>query len=328
MLLEIKNLKTYFFTGRKVIRAVDGVTLSVKRGGSLGIVGESGCGKSATALSILRLVPNPPGRIVGGEILLESEKCGGQVDLVAATEKQLRDIRGRRISMIFQEPQMALNPVLRVGDQIREAILSHKKMERREARERVMDLLQMVGIPSPRERYENYPHELSGGARQRVMIAMALALGPELLIADEPTTALDVTIQAGIIGLLTDLRERMGMALILITHDMGIIAETVNNVAVMYSGRIVEEAAFHEISSNPLHPYTIGLLGAIPPLVKMPKGARLATIGGMVPDLAIPQTGCLFKERCTRAQDDCRMIEPEIKEAVPGHFVRCHYYGR
>jgi peptide/nickel transport system ATP-binding protein/oligopeptide transport system ATP-binding protein len=325
-LLEIKNLKTHFFTDRGVVKAVDGVNLSVEKGEAVGIVGESGCGKSVTALSILRLIPEPPGKIVEGEIILQSENDSQPIDLVKLPEKRIRGIRGRRIAMIFQEPMTALNPVFTVGDQISEALFAHKKIGKKEAWDRTVELLKLVGIPAPEYRYKNYPHELSGGMRQRVMIAMGLILNPEILIADEPTTALDVTIQAQILELLTELKERLGMAVLLITHDMGVIAETVKKVAVMYSGRIVELATTEEIFNNPLHPYTIGLLGAIPPLEKKPKGTRLPTIPGMVPDLINVPKGCLFRERCSKAQEDCAQSEPKLEEINPGHWVRCYHY--
>ena len=320
-ILEIKNLKTHFFTERGIVRAVDDVSFSVDRGEALGIVGESGCGKSVTAMSILRLIPEPPGRIVEGSILLESEK--GKIDLARIPERELRDIRGRRIAMIFQEPMTALNPVFTIGNQISEALLAHKKILKEEALNRSVELLKMVGIPAPEKRYKNYPHELSGGMRQRVMIAMALAFDPEVLIADEPTTALDVTIQAQILDLLTDLKERIGMALILITHDMGVIAESVRRVAVMYAGKIVETAPVLEIFKNPLHPYTKGLLKAIPPLKKQPTGSRLSTIPGVVPELIDLPKGCLFRKRCPIGSEECEKDSPGLREIGTGHFVRC-----
>ncbi len=326
-LLEIKNLKTHFFTDRGVVKAVDDVTLSIDKGEAIGIVGESGCGKSVTALSILRLIPEPPGRIVGGEILLQGENGDPTVDLVHSSKKDLRDIRGRRIAMIFQEPMTALNPVFTIGNQIIEALRAHKKITKEEAVSRAIELLQLVGIPAPKRRIENYPHELSGGMRQRVMIAMGLALDPEILIADEPTTALDVTIQAQILELLAELKDKLGMALILITHDMGVVAETVKRVAVMYSGRIVELAPVKEVFDRPLHPYTQGLLKAIPPLEKQVKGTRLPTIPGIVPDLIDVPNGCLFRDRCSKAESDCSMTEPELLEVEPGHWVRCYHYG-
>jgi len=326
-LLEIKNLRTHFFTDRGVVKAVDDVSLSIDKGEAIGIVGESGCGKSVTALSILRLIPEPPGKIVGGEILLQGENGNPTIDLIHSSKKALRDIRGRRIAMIFQEPMTALNPVFTVGNQIIEAIRAHKKMTKEEAVSRAIELLQLVGIPAPKRRIENYPHELSGGMRQRVMIAMGLALDPEILIADEPTTALDVTIQAQILELLTELKEKLGMAMILITHDMGVVAETVKRVAVMYSGRIVELAPVKEIFDRPLHPYTQGLLRAIPPLEKQEKGTRLPTIPGIVPDLIDVPKGCLFRDRCSRAEGDCAVTEPELLEVEPGHWVRCYHHG-
>jgi oligopeptide/dipeptide ABC transporter ATP-binding protein len=323
-LLELKDLKTHFFTSRGVVRAVDGVSFAVDKGEPVGIVGESGCGKSVTALSILRLVPEPPGRIVGGEILLSPENGGAPLDLAKAKESILRDIRGRRIAMVFQEPMTALNPVFTVGNQIAEAVLAHKKVSKKEARGRAIELLKLVGIPAPEARFKNYPHELSGGMRQRVMIAMALALDPELLIADEPTTALDVTIQAQIMALISDLKERLGMALMLITHDMGLIAESVKRVYVMYAGHVVEAAPVGEIFGSPRHPYTQGLLKAIPPLKKQPAGTKLPTILGTVPDLIDVPKGCLFRERCPASRPDCASALPELKEVKAGHWVRCN----
>lgn len=324
-LLDIKNLKTYFFTGRGVVKAVDGVSLSIERGEAVGIVGESGCGKSVTALSVLRLIPKPPGKIVGGEILLEGENGSAPIDLAKISERDIRDIRGRRIAMIFQEPMTALNPVFTVGNQILESLLAHKKYNKNDAFNRAIELLKLVGIPAPDERMKSYPHELSGGMRQRVMIAMGLALDPEILIADEPTTALDVTIQAQILELLAELKERLGMSLILITHDMGVVAETAKKVAVMYCGRVVEQALAEELFANPLHPYTQGLLKAIPPMIKQPAGTRLPTISGKVPDLIDIPKGCLFRDRCPKAAADCAESEPALEEAAPGHFVRCYH---
>lgn len=327
-ILEIKDLKTQFFTSRGVVHAVDGVNITINKGEAVGIVGESGCGKSVTALSILRLLPEPPAKIVAGSIGLYNEKGSDFIDLVSAKESVLRDVRGRRIAMIFQEPMTALNPVFTIGDQISEVIFTHKKIGKAEANSRTIELLKLVGIPSPEERVKNYPHELSGGMRQRIMIAMAIALDPELLIADEPTTALDVTIQAQILELLKELQARLQMSLLLITHDMGIIAETVDRVFVMYSGRIVETASTKDIFADPLHPYTNGLLGAIPPLEKQPQGSRLKTIQGIVPDLVTLPSGCVFRDRCKKAQSDCAGYEPKLTEAKPGHFVRCYHYGK
>lgn len=320
-LLEVKNLKTYFFTDRGTSRAVDNVSFSLNRGESLGIVGESGCGKSVTALSILRLIQSPPGKIAGGEILLESGNIN--IDLLKISEEEIVDIRGRRIAMIFQEPMTALNPVFTIGNQIEETIGAHKKTGKKEGYERAVELLGLVGIPAPSRRYESYPHELSGGMRQRVMIAMALALNPEILIADEPTTALDVTIQAQILELIKELQEKLGMALILITHDMGIVAQTVKKVAVMYCGKIVEMAKTEELFNNPLHPYTIGLLRAIPPIEKRKDGVRLPVIPGRVPDLIDLPKGCLFGERCGKKLEDCSKSVPDLVEVETGHRVRC-----
>lgn len=325
-LLDVKNLRTYFYTDRGVVKAVDDVSFSVEKGDAVGLVGESGCGKSVTALSILRLIPEPPGKIAGGAVLLESKE--GVIDLTKTSERKMRDIRGKRISMIFQEPMTALNPVFTVGNQIVEAVLAHKKMGKSEALKRAVELLKLVGIPAPEERLKNYPHELSGGMRQRVMIAMALAFDPEILIADEPTTALDVTIQAQILELLHELKNRLGMALILITHDMGIIAESVKKVVVMYSGKVVESSSVEEIFQNPRHPYTKGLLKAIPPLIKQPAGVRLATIPGVVPDLINLPRGCLFKDRCPIAEDLCGQGEPGLDQVKENHFARCYLWNK
>ena len=314
-LIEVKDLKTYFYTDDGVTHAVDGVSLSVGRGETLGIVGESGCGKSVMSLSVIRLVPNPPGRIVHGEILFE----GG--DLLKKAEAEMRALRGDRISMIFQEPMTSLNPVFTVGDQISETIILHQKVLRSEAREMTIDMLRKVGIPSPEKRIHDYPHQMSGGMRQRVMIAMALACRPKLLIADEPTTALDVTIQAQILDLMARLKEEMGMAILLITHNLGVVAEFANRVVVMYAGRIVEVADTHSLFKNPQHPYTFGLLGSIPKINE--DRERLQTIEGMVPNpLAIPK-GCRFHPRCFRLKEICTRKEPDLREVGPHHKVRC-----
>lgn len=303
-LLEVKNLKTHFFSARGIIRAVDGVSFSIEKGGTLGFVGESGCGKSVTALSILKLIPTPPGKIVSGEIILQGEKNGESIDIAKAGEKIVQDIRGRRIAMIFQEPMTALNPVYTIGDQIAESVTTHRKrISKKEVRERVVEMLRLVGVPSPEKRADSYPHELSGGMRQRGMIAMALALEPELLIADEPTTALDVTIQAQILDLLIKLKEDLNMALLLITHDMGVVSETVSEIAVMYCGKIVEKGPAQSIFGNPLHPYTKGLLNSIPSIIKGPKGSRLPVIARKGLD-----------------------IESELVEVEKGHFVRFFHH--
>ena len=316
MLLKIENLKTHFFTEAGIVRAVDGVSLSLQAGRSLGLVGESGCGKSMTALSILRLVP-PPGRIVEGEIVFKER------DLLTLSSEEMRRVRGNEISMIFQEPMTSLNPVYTVGNQVGEAFRLHQKLGRKEARAKSIEMFQLVGIPSPESRIKDYPHQMSGGMRQRVMIAMALACRPDLLIADEPSTALDVTIQAQILELLISLQNEMGMAMILITHDLGIIAETVQDVCIMYAGVIVESALVGEIFAHPLHPYTQGLLDSLPN-PETGKGKPLKGIKGLVPDLSSLPSGCRFRDRCPIAEDVCVEQEPELRDVGSGHMVRCY----
>ena len=320
-LLKIRNLHTYFFLDEGVLKAVDGIDLDLKEGETLGIVGESGCGKSVTALSILQLIPSPPGKIVKGEIYFEGR------DLLALSEAEMRKIRGHSISMIFQEPMTCLNPVFQVGDQISEILRLHEGISRKEAWERSIEMLRMVGIPSPERRVKEYPHHLSGGMRQRAMIAMAMACSPKLMIADEPTTALDVTIQAQILELMTYLKQERAMSLILITHNLGVIAETVQNVMVMYAGRIFEYADVRSIFVNPRHPYTQGLLNSIPRVDKEEtKKERLEAIPGLVPSLLDLPKGCKFSERCKYAFHPCVGEEPPLRENDPGHFVRCWLY--
>lgn len=314
-LLNVENLKTYFYTEDGVVPAVDGVSFSLDKGEALGIVGESGCGKSVTSLSIMRLVPNPPGKIIEGRIEFEGQ------DLLAKSEAEMRSIRGNDISMIFQEPMTSLNPLFTVGDQIMEAIILHQKVGRAEARARAVEMLRMVGIPSPERRVDEYPHQMSGGMRQRVMIAMALSCNPKLLIADEPTTALDVTIQAQILDLMRKLRRELGTSILLITHDLGVIAELVDKVVVMYAGKIVERADVQEIFANPTHPYTQGLLGSIPKLHE--DRDRLQTIEGTVPNPYRMPPGCRFHPRCKEAKEICRLEEPPVLELAPGHSVQC-----
>jgi len=316
-ILTVKDLRTHFFTEEGVVRAVDGVTFSVRSGGTLGIVGESGCGKTVTALSILRLIPDPPGRIVGGSITF------GERELLGLSEEEMRTLRGRAISMIFQEPMTSLNPVFTVGDQVAEGIRHHQRVSRREAWDRAVEMLKRVKVPDPARRAREYPHQLSGGLRQRVMIAMALALGPRLLIADEPTTALDVTIQAQILELLLSLQEEMRMAVILITHDLGVIAEVADRVLVMYAGRVVEEGAATDLFEEPLHPYTQGLLGSLPTLEGGKRLRRLQAIPGLVPNLLALPTGCKFAPRCPKVIDACWPTEPELREVRPGRWARC-----
>lgn len=314
-LLDIRELKTYFYSDSKVARAVDGVSFSVGQGRTLGLVGESGCGKSVTALSILRLVPSPPGKIVGGEIMFEGR------DLLKLSESEMRSVRGNDIAMVFQEPMTSLNPVFTIGYQISEAIRLHRQSSRSEARELVIELLRKVKIPSPEQRYRDYPHQLSGGMKQRAMIAMALSCNPKLLIADEPTTALDVTIQAQILDLLTELRDEFKMSTLLITHDLGVIAETTDDVAVMYAGQIMEYTTTKNLFANPKHPYTVGLFGSLPKLGD--KSKRLEAIEGFVPDPAAYPVGCRFHPRCNLMEEKCKQSDIELREIEPGHLVRC-----
>ncbi len=320
-LLRIQNLKTYFYTEDGTVKAVDGVDLEVYPGEVLGLVGESGCGKSVTSLSIMRLIA-PPGKIVEGEIWFDGQ------NLLSLPEKQMIAIRGNRISMIFQQPQTALNPVFKVGDQIVEVLQIHRQMDRKTASERAVEMLRLVGIPDPERRAQAYPHELSGGMAQRVMIAMALACEPALLIADEPTTALDVTIQAQILDLMRKLRQQLNTAIILITHDLGVVAEMAERVAVMYAGQIVEQAEVNPLFDTPLHPYTQGLLESIPVLGEFKE--RLAVIPGSVPNLINLPPGCRFAPRCqARVKYGLKICEqemPALEEIVPGHRVRCWLY--
>ena len=321
IILQLKGLRTYFFTDEGVLPAVDGVSCSIYKGKTLGVVGESGCGKSVTALSILQLVPNPPGRIVGGQVLFKGR------DLTKLKPEEMRKIRGNDIAMVFQEPMTSLNPVFTVGNQIMEAITLHKGVDRLEARDLAIEMLKRVGIPNPELRIDEYPHQLSGGMRQRVMIAMALSCSPQLLIADEPTTALDVTIQAQILELLNELKAELGMAVILITHDLGVVAETASRVAVMYAGRCVEEAAVVDLFTNSLHPYTQGLMASIPGTDKTDKRKRLKAIPGMVPDMLNLPRGCKFQARCSKVFDACREAEPPLKAVgSEEHRVRCWLY--
>lgn len=319
VILDIRDLKTFFYTYDGVAKAVDGISYRLSAGEPLGIVGESGCGKSVSALSILRLIPDPPGRIVEGQIFFK------ETNLLELAYDRMREIRGNRISMIFQEPMTSLNPVFTVGNQIAEAFRLHQGLKRKEALEKSIDTLKLVNMPSPEKCVSQYPHELSGGMRQRAMIAMALACNPEILIADEPTTALDVTIQAQIIDLMLQLKEELGMAIILITHDLGIIAETVKRVIVMYAGKIVEEAPTRTIFKTPLHPYSQGLLQSMPRLgdkVRLGR-VRLQEIPGVVPSLYELPAGCRFSTRCSHAMEICRKEEPDLEEIDERHFCRC-----
>lgn len=314
-ILEVKNLKTYYSTDNGTARAVDGVSFSLGRNRTLGIVGESGCGKSVTALSIMRLVPMPPGYFAGGEIFWKGS------DLLKISEDEMRKLRGNDIAMIFQEPMSSLNPVYTCGNQIVEQILLHQDLSGKEAKGLAVEMLRHVGIPNPSERFEAYPHELSGGMRQRVMIAMALSCNPALLIADEPTTALDVTVQAQILELIGKLQADTGMSVILITHDFGVIAELCEDVLVMYASKVVEEGRVSQIFSDPLHPYTKGLLKSIPRIGS--KQQRLNVIEGNVPSATRLPDGCRFANRCPLADELCRKVEPQLEEYDPGHKAAC-----
>jgi len=314
--LEVAHLSTYFYTAEGVARAVDDVSFSIRRAKTLALVGESGCGKSVTALSIMRLVSDPPGRIVSGKVLLEGE------DLMLLPESRMQSVRGGRIGMVFQEPMTSLNPVFTVGNQIMEAIRVHENASRREARERAIEMMRTVHLPSPEERIDSYPHELSGGQQQRVMIAMALACKPTVLIADEPTTALDVTIQSQILALLEGLREEFRMAVLFITHDLAVVAETAHDVAVMYAGRIAETAEVKALFRKPLHPYTRLLFRSIPRATERRK--RLDTIEGQVPSPLHFPPACRFHPRCPLVTERCRAEEPQLREVETGHFAACH----
>src|SRR5215510_3847860 len=323
--LELADLRTYFYTRHGLMKAVDGVSFGLSRGETLAIVGESGCGKSVTALSILRLVADPPGRIVGGSARLEG------IDLIELDAAAMRAIRGNRISMIFQEPMTSLNPVMTIGRQISEALILHQALSRAGAARRATEMLQLVGIPEPQQRVKEYPHQLSGGMRQRAMIAMALACNPKVLIADEPTSALDVTIQAQILDLIAKLRTELGTAVILITHDLGVVAETAEHVIVMYAGRKVEEAPVGELFAHPMHPYTRGLMDSIPRLALMRREQapnRLQEIPGIVPALSNLPPGCVFAPRCALASDICRREYPAYEEKRAGHRAACWHSDR
>jgi oligopeptide/dipeptide ABC transporter ATP-binding protein len=315
VLLSVRNLQTSFFTSDGEVRAVDGVSFDIEDGATMGLVGESGCGKSVTALSIMQLLAKGTGRIVGGEILYRG------TNLAAYTEGQMRSVRGNKISMIFQEPMTSLNPVFTIGDQIGEAVRLHQRASAREARDRAIEMLRLVKIAEPEKRAKDYPHQLSGGMRQRVMIAMALSCNPKLLMADEPTTALDVTIQAQILDLIAELQERLGMAVLLITHDLGVVAQHADAVAVMYAGKIIERGRPESIFAHPMHPYTIGLMNSIPKTTD--KRARLKAIPGIVPSPLDWPSGCRFRTRCERAGEACAEKQPDLLEAEPGHRVSC-----
>jgi oligopeptide/dipeptide ABC transporter ATP-binding protein len=318
MLLEVKNLRTQFKVKEGLVNAVDGIDFEVDKGEVLAIVGESGSGKSVTSLSILSLIPSPPGKIIGGEVLFKGE------DLLKKSKKELQDIRGDKISMIFQEPMTSLNPVLTVGKQLSETIIRHQKVTKQEALNKSIKMLELVGIPTPEKRINDYPHQLSGGMRQRVMIAIALSCDPELLIADEPTTALDVTIQAQILELIVNLKDKLNTAILLITHDLGVVAETADKVVVMYCGKIVEKATSLELFGKPLHPYTQGLLFSIPKVDE--KVEQLYMIPGMVPNPLEMPKGCSFNDRCSRCMDICRKKEPKLID-YEGRKVSCFLYS-
>ncbi len=315
ILLSVENLVTSFKTEQAVIRAVDDISFTINKGQTVGLVGESGCGKSVTSLSILRLIQSPPGHIESGKIVFDGK------NLLDLPESGMRSIRGNKISMIFQEPMTSLNPVFTIGNQISEVFRIHRGMSRQEAREKSIEMLRLVKIPAPEKRIDEYPHQLSGGMRQRIMIAMALACRPELLVADEPTTALDVTIQAQILDLMAQLQAELNMAILLITHDLGVVAEVCDHVIVMYAGRIAERAPVQQIFKNPKHPYTVGLLNSIPRLGK--KTERLPTIEGSVPSLAKLPVGCRFQTRCPHVHDKCRQVEPPLIPVGTGHDAAC-----
>jgi len=317
-LIRVKDLRSSFFTPDGEVKAVDGVSLEIEEGKTLGLVGESGCGKSVTALSILRLIPSPPGRVVGGEIFYRGR------DLLKLNGESMRKIRGNEISMIFQEPMTSLNPVFTIGNQIGEAIRLHQGLGKKETREKTVEMLRLVKIADPESRIDDYPHQLSGGMRQRVMIAMALSCNPSLLIADEPTTALDVTIQAQILELMGELKEKLGMSLLLITHDLGVVAEQADEVAIMYAGKIVERTGAKAIFNRPLHPYTVGLLNSLPGAGGHKK-KRLMAIPGMVPSPLELPSGCRFRDRCPKAAGICAEAEPQLVEKEKDHWVSCYF---
>lgn len=318
-LLEIRDLNTSFFTSDGEVKAVDGVSFNIQAGKVMGLVGESGCGKSVTALSVMQLLSKGIGRIIGGEIVYRGE------NIVAFSEKRMRKIRGNEISMIFQEPMTSLNPVFSIGEQIMESVRLHQKVNKKEARDRAIEMLRLVKIAEPEKLVKEYPHQLSGGMRQRVMIAIALSCNPSLLVADEPTTALDVTIQAQILELIGELQDRLGMAMLLITHDLGVVAEQADEVAVMYAGKIIERAKPEIIFSRPLHPYTVGLINSMPGTVG--KKTRLEAIPGIVPSPLDWPSGCRFRTRCNRADDACAADQPALIEAEPDHWVACLKVG-
>ena len=315
-LLQIKELRTSFFTSDGEVRAVDGVTFDIEEGKTMGLVGESGCGKSVTALSVMQLLSKGVGKVVGGEVIYRGK------DLAEYSDSEMRDIRGNEISMIFQEPMTSLNPVFSIGDQIAESVRLHQGVSKKEARARAVEMLQLVKIAEPQKRVSDFPHQLSGGMRQRVMIAMALSCNPSLLMADEPTTALDVTIQAQILELIKELQEELGMSVLLITHDLGVVAEQADEVAVMYAGKIVERAKPEIIFARPSHPYTIGLMNSVPGVIDK-SAKRLQAIPGIVPNPLHWPSGCRFRDRCSQAEERCGQSQPDLIEIEPGHWVSC-----
>ncbi|MBU5592054.1 ABC transporter ATP-binding protein [Clostridium sp. MSJ-4] len=317
-LVEFRNLKTYFYTEDGIVKAVNDVSFKIKEGETVGIVGESGCGKSVTSMSLMRLIPNPPGKIVDGDILFEGKS------ILSLSEEEMREVRGNKMSVIFQEPMTSLNPVFTVGYQISEAVILHQKLSKEEARKKAIEMIKLVGIPRAEEIVDAYPHELSGGMRQRIMIAMALSCNPRLLIADEPTTALDVTIQAQILDLMRNIKEKLNTSIMLITHDLGVIAEMADYVVVMYAGKVVEEASVETLFKKPMHPYTTGLLKSKPALNQDEK--RLYSIPGQVPNPIGMPDNCYFCERCEKAMDICKKQIPPLIEIEPGHKVACWLY--
>jgi peptide/nickel transport system ATP-binding protein len=320
-ILRIRGLKTHFSTDDGMVRAVDGVDIDINAGETVGIVGESGCGKTVTAMSVLKLIAMPPGKFVDGQILWRGR------DLIPLSKEEMNKIRAREIAIVFQEPMTSLNPVYTVGEQIAEVVRRHEKVSGKEAMDRAAEMLRLVQIPNATARVNDYPHQFSGGMRQRVMIAMALSLNPQLLIADEPTTALDVTIQAQILDLLTEMKERLGMAVMLITHAMGVVAETTQRVVVMYAGKVVEEAPVRDLFAKPMHPYTQGLIRSIPRLDRAGRAKeRLEAIPGTVPNMLMPPPGCRFAQRCKMARPDCLKEIPPLREIEPGHMVACVLY--
>ncbi|MFQ5975328.1 MAG: ABC transporter ATP-binding protein [Candidatus Hydrothermarchaeales archaeon] len=320
-ILTVKDLKTHFFTKRGVVKAVNGISFKIRKGEVLAIVGESGSGKTVSALSILRLIDSPPGEIIRGEVVFHGR------DLMSSPMEELRDIRGKEIAMIFQDPQASLNPVFTVGDQITEQIKLHSRLSGKEVKAKAIELMKAVGIPRPEERFKQYPHQFSGGMQQRIMIAMALSCNPEILIADEPTTALDVTTQAQILELLFLLKEKRGMSILLITHDLGIVAGIADRIAVMYGGFVVEEGTVYDIFDDPKHPYTVGLLDCIPYGLEEKETRRLKTIKGTIPSLIDLQKNCIFNPRCTKAMDICRKVRPGMIPLSKTHQVACHLYS-